>query len=215
MFLATHTRPDISYAVASLSKFLANPGEVHWIAAKRILRYLRGTMDYGLTYRKSDSIGLYGYCDADWSSDRDDRKSISGYCFFINQKSAAVSWASRKQQTVSLSSAEAEYMAVSSACQETQFLANIVKEILGWTGTIIINEDNQACIAMAKNPQFHRRTKHIDIRHHYIRDLVANKLIELVYCSTELMVADLLTKGLNKIKTNLFVKVLLAFDPNK
>ena len=209
LFLATHTRPDISYAVGTLSKFLANPGIDHWTAAKRVLRYLRGTVDYRLSYKKSENIGLFGYCDADWSGDRDDRKSVSGYCFFVNPESAAISWSSRKQQTVSLSSAEAEYMAISSAGQEVKFLSNLLKEIFNWTGRCVVYEDNQACIAMTQNPQFHQRTKHIDIRHHYIRDLVRTGLIELVYCPTDKMVADVLTKGLDKLKTVSFTKVLL------
>ena len=212
LFLATHTRPDISYAVGTLSKFLANPGFIHWTAAKRVLRYLRGTVDYRLSFRKSEKIALFGYCDADWSSDRDDRKSVSGYCFFVNSESAAISWSSRKQQTVSLSSAEAEYMAISSAGQEVIFLANLLEEIFGWTGRTVIYEDNQACISMTQNPQFHQRTKHIDIRHHYIRDLVKNGFIELIYCPTASMVADVLTKGLDRLKTELFTKVLLNFN---
>ena len=100
-------------------------------------------------------------------------------------------------------------MAISSAGQEVKFLSNLLKEIFNWTGRCVVYEDNQACIAMTQNPQFHQRTKHIDIRHHYIRDLVRTGLIELVYCPTDKMVADVLTKGLDKLKTVSFTKVLL------
>ena len=130
LFLATHTRPDISFAVSSRSKFLSNPGSAHWIDAKRVLRYLRGAMDITLSYRR----GQNSQCDADWSSDVDDRRSTSGYCFFMNELSGAVSWACRKQQTVSLSTAEAKYMAVSAASQEVLFLEQLSREITGDAG---------------------------------------------------------------------------------
>ena len=214
LFLATHTRPDISFAVSSLSKFLSNPGSAHWIAAKRVLRYLRGSMDITLSYRRSQNSQLFGFCDADWSSDVDDRRSTSGYCFFMNELSGAVSWACRKQQTVSLSTAEAEYMAVSAASQEVLFLEKLSREITGRCGKIVILEDNQACIAMAKNPLFHRRTKHVDIRHHFIRELVQKGVIELTYCPTEDMAADLLTKGLGRLKTVKFRAILLGYIDN-
>jgi hypothetical protein len=213
LFLSTHTRPDISFAVSSLSKFLSNPGQRHWIAAKRVLRYLRGTMDVGLFYRSSGSQKLYGYCDSDWSSDVDDRRSTTGYCFFLNSLSGAISWACRKQPTVSLSSAEAEYMAISAAAQEIIFLGNLLHDITGTdSGKITVYEDNQACISMTKNPLFHRRTKHIDIRHHFVRNLVEKGALELLYCPTEEMVADLLTKGLGRVKTETLRRILLGAD---
>ena len=211
LYLATHTRPDLSFAVGALSKFLSNPGEIHWTAAKRLLRYIKGTIHYGLTYQKSDSLKLFGYCDADWAGDNDDRRSTTGYCFFLNENSAAISWASRKQPTVSLSTAEAEYMAVGAAAQEVKFLNGILHDLTGKIDPVVIFEDNQACMAMAKNPQFHRRSKHIDIRHHFIREMIQDSIIELQYCQTERMVADILTKGLNRIKTDRFRGAILNF----
>ena len=137
-----------------------------------------------------------------------------GYCFFMNELSGAVSWACRKQQTVSLSTAEAEYMAASAASQEVLFLEKLSREITGRCGKIVILEDNQACIAMAKKPLFHRRTKHVDIRHHFIRELVQKGVIQLTYCPTEDMAADLLTKDLGRLKTVKFRAILLGYIDN-
>ena len=193
MYLATCTRPDIAYAVGMLARFSSKPNRSHWIAVKRVLRYLRGTSDLGILYR-GDS-GILGYSDADWAGDPDDRKSTSGYMFLIAE--GPVSWKSRKQSTVALSTAEAEYVALSTAVQECVWMRRLLSELGNQPdGPTTILEDNQSSIVMARNPQFHGRAKHIDIKHHFVRELVSNGSVELQYCPTSEMLADVLTKGL-------------------
>ena len=193
MYLTTCTRPDIAYAVGMLARYSSKPNQSHWVAAKRVLRYLKGTINFGLMY--SDDSCVLGYSDADWAGDVDDRKSTSGYMFRI--AGGPVSWRSRKQDTVALSTAEAEYVALSSAAQECVWMRRLVAELGNPPGgPTIILEDNQSSIAMAKNPQFHGRAKHIDIKHHFVREQVSAGSIELKYCPTHEMLADVLTKGL-------------------
>jgi hypothetical protein len=142
---------------------------------------------------------LSGYCDADWAGDLDERKSTTGYAFYVGD--GCVSWNSKRQPTVALSTAEAEYMAATQATKEALWLKQLLNE-LGFTQSqaIRIHSDNQGCIALTKNPAYHSRTKHIDIRHHFIRDSVEAGDIELQYCATDDMVADVLTKALARDK---------------
>ena len=138
---------------------------------------------------------MHGYSDADWAGDADDRKSTSGYLFLI--AGGPVSWKSRKQSTVALSTAEAEYVALSTAVQECMWMQRLLSDLGNPPdGPTTILEDNQSSIAMARNPQFHGRAKHIDIKHHFVREQVSNGSIELQYCPTNDMLADILTKGL-------------------
>ena len=196
MYLAVSTRPDIAFTVNILARFNSNPQKEHWTALKRVLRYLKGTLNHGILYKQDGSDKCIGYSDADWAGDTSDRKSTSGYIFMLS--GGAISWSSRKQKCVALSTAEAEYVALSGAVQECIWLRQLEAE-LGSTseGPTLILEDNQSAIAMAKNPQFHGRAKHIDIRHHFVREQVALGNIRLDYCSTTEMTADMLTKGLN------------------
>jgi hypothetical protein len=164
---------------------------------KRVLRYIKGTHQYGLQFKEGGDDKIIGFCDADWAGDQGDRKSTSGYAFFIN--GSLVSSRSRKQQTVALSSAEAEYVALSAAVQEAIWLRSVLEEIgVPQTGPILILEDNQSAIAIANNPESHDKTKHIAIRHHYVRDSVEAGDVKLEYCPTEKMVADILTKPLGQ-----------------
>ena len=193
MYLATCTRPDIAYAVGVLARFSSKPNQSHWTAVKCVLRYLKGTTGHGIVYRGDSDV--LGYSDADWAGDADDRKSTSGYLFLI--AGGPVSWRSRKQSTVALSTAEAEYVALSIAAQECVWLRRLLSELGDPPrGPTTILEDNQSSIAMAKNPQFHGRAKHIDIKHHFVREQVSEGSIELQYCPSNEMFADILTKGL-------------------
>ena len=206
LYLSTRTRPDITYAVSNVARFCAKPTQQHWIAVKRILRYLKGTPNFGLLYSKK-SLGdlCVGYSDADWAGDIDDRKSTSGYVFQIG--GTAVSWRSKKQTCVALSTAEAEYMALASAAQEAVWMRQLTADLkCESTGPLVIFEDNQAAISMSKNPQFHGRAKHVDIKYHFIRENVKSGVVQLKYCPTEDMIADILTKGLPQDK---FVKLRL------
>jgi hypothetical protein len=179
---------------------MKNPGEKHWIACKRILRYLKSTSELGLNYqnnRNDDKIILSGYCDADWAGDVDDRKSTTGYIIKIND--CLINWVSKKQSTVSLSSAEAEYMSISATIQEMQWIRSLLKELNILSEQVpILYCDNQSAIAISENDKFHNRTKHIDIRHHYIRETIKNKEVELKWIASESQEADILTKSLSK-----------------
>ena len=195
LYLATSTRPDIAYGVNNVAKFCSQPTKQHWVAVKRILRYLKGTVNLGLLYRKGSSSSCVGFSDADWAGDINDRRSTSGYLFQLS--GAAVSWRSKKQSCVALSTAEAEYMALASTAQEAIWMRRLTSDLKNGptTGTVIF-EDNRSAICMAQNPQFHGRTKHIAIKFHFIREQVKNGNIELKHCETKEMVADMLTKGL-------------------
>ena len=196
LYLSTRTRPDIAFAVGAVARHCSSPGTEHWIAVKRIMRYLCRTKDFGIEYRHSSTISLVGYSDADWAGDLDDRKSTSGYIFKLS--GGAVSW-SQKQSSVALSTVEAKYMALSSASQECIWLRNVLSD-LGQSSTspTVVYEDNQPAISLAHNPEFHGRPKHMDIRYHFTREQVEKKSMRLEYCPTEEMIADVLTKGLSK-----------------
>ncbi|TPX52374.1 hypothetical protein PhCBS80983_g06488 [Powellomyces hirtus] len=199
MYLMICSYPDIAVAVSMLSRFASNPSPQHLQAAKRVLRYLRGTSTYSLCIG-GNNVTLHGYSDADWGNNIIDRRSITGYLFCIGN-AGPVTWASKRQPTVALSSTEAEYMALSFATQETIWLRSLLRklqipEYLNESARpTTIYEDNQSCISLAMNPVHHARTKHIDIRHHFIRDHV-DKEIHLEYLPTAEMVADSLTKPL-------------------
>ena len=194
MYVAIGTRPDITHAVNSLSQFNGCHRKVHWIAAKRILRYLKGTIDLKLVYRK-DNENLRGYVDADWGNCIVDRRFYTGSTFILS--GAAISWESRKQRTVALSSIEAEYMSITDAAKEAIHLTKFLNE-LGFSqlANAELFNDNQGAGKLAENPIFHSRSKHIDIRHHFIRDVLATQPLKLSYLPTEKMIADVLTKPL-------------------
>ncbi|PIL37456.1 transcription factor [Ganoderma sinense ZZ0214-1] len=199
------TRPDITYAVSVLSRFLENPGRAHWEACKRVFRYLAGTKSLRLTYG-GEQRDLVGFTDADGSM-HDDRRAISGYAFLID--GAAVSWASKKQEIISLSTTESEYVAITHATKEALWLRSFIGQLFTpFTEAIELNSDNQSAIALTRDHQYHARTKHIDIRFHFIRWVVEDKKIKLVYCPTEDMVADVLTKALPSPKVKHFASAL-------
>jgi transposase InsO family protein len=208
-WLALGTRPDIAYATSSLARFGHNPGRAHWEAAKRVLRYLKGTRRWRLTLGgKPPQIA--GFTDADWGSDRDDRRSIGAYIIKIG--SGAVSWKSKKQTCVALSSTEAEYMALCQTAKESVWMVDFLKNLgISVCNSMVINVDNQASIALAKNPVFHDRSKHIHIQYHYTRDLVKEKRISLNYIPTKEMVADLLTKALPRTQHEYLAKGIGLF----
>ncbi|KAF1333661.1 Integrase catalytic core protein, partial [Globisporangium splendens] len=175
MHLMCATRPDIAFAVGMVARFMESPQVVHWTTVKRIFRYLQGTKSHGIRF-----------------------KSTSGYVF--KMVGGPVSWGSKKQSSVSLSTSEAEYIALSLAIQEGKWVHRLLCEILTAAGAdcpkLVIHEDNQSCIKMTKNPVNHGRAKHIDIKFHHIHDEVKSGAVGVVYCETAKMLADLLTKGL-------------------
>ena len=212
MYAMLGTRPDIAYAVTVLSQFSHNPGPTHWAAVKRLLRYLRGTMDFKITYAGLPDAQidihsfpvLSGYCDADWGSDLNDRRSITGYVFTL--AGGAISWQSKKQPTVALSSVEAEYMASTQATKEALWWRTFFKELgSSMTTPSQLFSDSQGSMALAKNPEYHSRTKHIDIQHHFVREHIANHNVQFDFVGTEDMIADVLTKPLPRDAHSKFV----------
>ncbi|KAI3641430.1 hypothetical protein MIR68_000560 [Amoeboaphelidium protococcarum] len=230
MYLLVATRPDIAFAVSELSRAVSRPSQRHWQAAKRVLRYLRGTIDMGLVYNGHNDLTPFVYVDADYANDKDTRRSQTGYALLM--AGAAVSWKSKLQPKVSLSSTEAEYYACTFASQEVAWVRELLKEIgfdfsneqvelLGYPSLVDITqtnpkekatvmlEDNQACIALSKNPESFSRTKHIEVRFHFIREMVERGIIKLVYCKTGAQAADILTKPMTVAKA--FVQHVCRF----
>jgi hypothetical protein len=197
MYAMTATRPDIAFAVSTLSAFMANPGEKHWIALKRVLRYLQGTRNYCLVLGGS-KVELSAWCDADWANDKDTRRSVTGYIFKLGD--GVISWQSKRQATVAMSSTEAEYMSASHAAREAAFLHQLLSELGYKQSSVTLHCDNQSCIALISNPTYHQRSKHIDVQHHFVREKVEIGDITMKYVPTEQMVADALTKALPRVK---------------
>lgn len=191
------TRPDIAFAVGTVSQFLEDPGVKHWSVVKRIMRYLHGTATHGISYSPSineKDTQVIGYCDSDWAGDVDSRKSTTGYCFLLGQ--GAISWHSKKQPIVALSSTEAEYVASTNATKEAIWLQQLCKDVgFKQFKPTIIYCDNQSCIALTQNSKFHTRTKHVEIHHHFIREKVLKGDVEIKYCNAEEQYADFLTKS--------------------
>jgi hypothetical protein len=205
MYAAMGTRPDIAFATSTVAQFSDNPGWVHWEAVKRIFKYLLGTKKLELVYG-GEERGLVGYVDADGAS-QDHRRAISGYVFMVD--GGAVSWSSKKQELVTLSTTEAEYVAQTHAAKEAVWLRRLISEIFGpiETPTTLLS-DSKSAIALANDGHYHARTKHIDIRYHFIRYIIDAGTIKLVYCPTNDMTADVLTKALPSVKAKHFASAL-------
>jgi len=202
LYLANWTRPDICFAVGELSKVLANPGPVHLRAAHRLLRYLKRTSNLGITYSAHRNSAaelnqLWGYCDADWGGDPDSFKSTGGYVCFLN--GGAISWKSKRQQSIALSSAEAEFMAASRMAQEVVYLRHLLSQF-GYVQELptVVYEDNKAAISMSENAGLRKRTLFINLQVHFFREKVQNGDLVLTECKSEHNVAGILAKGLRK-----------------
>jgi hypothetical protein len=196
-YLATWTRPDLQFCTNELSKHLSNPGTPHWNAAKRVLRYLKGTSSLGLTYTRNlpDSNRLTAYADADWATCPETRRSVSGYVTILN--GAAVSWKSKKQGAVATSTSEAEFVSASRAADEIVWERRILAALnIPQTSPTPLHEDNRACRILSENPVHSERSKHIDFRVHALRDRVRAGDVILIDCASRDMVADSFTKNL-------------------
>ncbi|KAK3788830.1 hypothetical protein RRG08_032853 [Elysia crispata] len=212
IYIMTATRPDLCFVVTKLSQYLSMPSDRHMIVAKHVLRYLKATIQQKLTFRKAvDNLSLSSFCDSDWGNS-EDRKSITGYCFTLSREGPLISWKSKKQQSVALSSCEAEYMAMSSATQEGKFLLALINDmnIDLHVHDFTLNCDNQGAIALSKNPVHHQRSKHIDIRYHFVRDEISNGLMKVQYVPSEENLADVFTKPVSKVKMQKFKTLLLG-----
>ncbi|KAK0593658.1 hypothetical protein LWI29_023887 [Acer saccharum] len=175
--------------------YQADPKESHLSSVKRIIRYVNGTSNYQIWYSFDTNASLVGFSDADWAGNCDDRKSTSGSCFFLGNN--LVSWFCKKQNSISLSTAKAEYIAAGSGCTQLLWMKQMLVDYGFNQGTLTLFCDNISAINISKNPVQHSRTKHIDIRHHFIRELVENKCIVLEHIGTNDQLADLFTKPLD------------------
>jgi hypothetical protein len=192
---ATLTRPDLAFSVNKVSQFMHMPTEENWIAVKRILRYISGTLDYGLLFYNNSTTSIHAYADADWAGNLDDRRSTSGFCVYIGRN--LISWSSKKQPTVSRSSTEAEYRSLAMACTEVMWLEHILLEMKFTHDTpSTLWCDNIGATFLASNPQFHARTKHIEINYHFVRERVASNKIKVKFVCSKDQLADCLTKPL-------------------
>jgi hypothetical protein len=196
-YIALTSRPDIAEAVRYLASHVDNPTKAMWGVGRRILAYLKGTATLGILFGGEKSKNLLGFSDASWGSCVEGRKSVSGFLFKFG--GGAVSWKSVRQRAVALSTAEAEYMALSDASREATWLRWLLEDMLGQPlpGPVPIMEDNQAAIQIAENPVHHDRSKHIDIRFHFTRDKIKDQTITVAYVHTSEQQADILTKALD------------------
>ncbi|KAJ0829337.1 putative RNA-directed DNA polymerase [Helianthus annuus] len=195
----THTHPDLSYAVGVLSRFMQSPSKTHAGAAKKILRYIAGTCQFGIWYKRGTKVELFGYTDSDWAACIDDRKSVSGYVFSIGN--GAISWCSKKQATVALSSTEAEYISATSAACQCIWLSRILEDLgIKQENATTIWCDSQSAINLSRNPVTHSKAKHIELKYHFIRDMVNQEKVILRFCNTREQIADCMTKALAREK---------------
>jgi hypothetical protein len=235
-YLSVVSRPDITYAVNILCRFLAEPGPAMWNAAIRVLKYLKGTSHYGLTYRRSLHLNvsssattkplhnqskswkavhsstniINSYADADWGGNEDNRKSTSGYVNYIGN--TPVSWRSKLQSVVAQSTAEAEYIAINNVARDVIWLRRLLSELqLLYDGPTTIYSDNQSAIAISKGDDIGERSKHIDIKYHYVKDLITNNDINIEYCPTKLQIADIMTKALGRPQFE-YLRTLLGIE---
>ncbi|XP_042958220.1 uncharacterized mitochondrial protein AtMg00810-like [Carya illinoinensis] len=189
----TISRPDIAYIINQLCQFMHSPHEGHWTSLKRVLRYLKGTIDYGLYYTPSVTE-LHAFCDFDWAGNPDDRRSSSGYGIFLSNN--LISWSAKKQSVVSRSSTEAEYRSLALVTAKLYWMIMLFKELnITLPKCPIIWFDNIGAFALASNLVFHARTKHIEVDYHFLREKVLNKDIQVKHISIANQIADVFTKG--------------------
>ena len=176
-----------------MASYCNEPTSVHWQMMKRILRYLKGTINLGIMYQRDINPELIAYSDSDYAGDIDTRQSTSGYVSLKN--GAPIAWKSKKQEIAAQSTVEAEYVALFYATQDVVWIRNLLKELRekDQRATIIF-EDNQASIKISENPVHHPRTKHISTKYHFTREMIKNGQVQLQFCPTEMMIADVLTK---------------------
>jgi len=208
MYASVGSRPDLAHAVATCARHVSSHSAAHDTAVKRVLRYVNGTTDHRITYHAEHDLTLTGHCDSDWANNPDDRRSVTGWVFHLS--GGPISWASRVQRSVALSTVEAEYMAIADAARECLWLRSLLRELGHDLPTTTIFEDNQGCIALSENAFTKKRSKHIDIRYHFVRECVQRGDFKLVYKATADMIADLLTKPLSPAQFKKLLSKLLG-----
>lgn len=209
MHAAVQTRPDIAYTLTVLSRFLKNPSPAHMIAAKRVLRYLKGSIYTCIEYGPRNDVTIHGYADSDYAGDLEKRRSTSGYCFFLG--GGIISWRTIRQTVVALSSTESEYYGLAYSMREAIWLRKLLTE-LQYTSqdakSILIRGDNAGALALAKNPEFHQRTKHIEVQWHFVQDQVKKGKVKVEFIGTSDMAADGFTKGLTRVLHQRFMGLI-------
>ncbi|KAL5548154.1 hypothetical protein UlMin_003385 [Ulmus minor] len=184
MYSMVSTRPDLSFAISVLSRYMSNPGKPHWQALKWVFRYIKGTLSIGLIYkRKNKDLWLEGFIDSDYAGHKDNRRSTTAYMFCIND--CCISWKSQLQPIVALSTTETEYIAATEAINEAIWLQGLLQELKMWKEKAVVYFDSQSAIHLCKNHVFHERTKHVDVRYHFIREKVTNGVIKVDKVSSE------------------------------
>ena len=198
IYLQQVTRPDLSFITNILGQQMSKPTKFHWELGLKTLRYLKGTIEFKLNYNRANNLQLTGYADADWGN-APDRKSQSGYVFYMSANSSPISWSSRKQNLVATSTCDSEYVALSEAVSECLWLQQLIKDInLKGVQSRPANMlcDNTPAISLAANPCYHKKSKHIDIKHHHVRDHISQGTITLNHVPTDENIADGYTKAL-------------------
>jgi Reverse transcriptase (RNA-dependent DNA polymerase)/gag-polypeptide of LTR copia-type/GAG-pre-integrase domain/Integrase core domain len=218
LYAAISTRIDISHAIGIATRYMAKPNKEQWLSVKRILRYLKGTASHKLSYSGGsggvNGVTIKAYCDADWAGDATDRKSTTGMLVLIGD--CVVSWLSKKQSVVALSTAESEYLSISTTVQEVMWIRQLLQEI-GYPqqAPTTIYSDNRAAIENSRNDVGHSRMKHIDIRHHFIREAVKENRIDIRWIDTNHQLADVLTKSVTKIKFKYMTNRIMGINLNE
>jgi hypothetical protein len=194
-----NTRPDLAYSVGIVSRFMESPNAEHWSAIKRIIRYIAGTTDLGCKYVKGENSELLGYSDSDHAGDLEKRKSTTGIVFFLGQN--LITWTSQKQKVVSLSSCESEYIAAAAGACQGVWLSRLLADI---TGSAVkkfeLRIDSKSALELSKNPVYQERSKHIDTRYHFIRECIADGVVDVNHVGTDNQLADILTKPLGRLR---------------
>ncbi|KAL1201566.1 Retrovirus-related Pol polyprotein from transposon TNT 1-94 [Cardamine amara subsp. amara] len=194
-----HTRPDLAFAVGVASRYMVSPRKSHGEIMKQILRYLKGSVSFGLKFKRGGSKKIEGFSDSSHNIDPDDGRSTTGHIFYFGE--SPITWCSQKQNTVALSSCEAEFMAATEAAKQAIWLQDLLTEITGWKNEqVLIKIDNKSAISLTRNPVFHGKSKHIHKRYHFIRECIEKELVDVEHVPGTEQKADILTKALARIK---------------
>ncbi|XP_073022735.1 secreted RxLR effector protein 161-like [Primulina eburnea] len=194
------SRPDLSYSMSVISRYMANPGEAHWNALKGVFKYLKGSADIGLMFEKEWNLEnpIVGYVDSDYAGNIDTRKSLSGFIFTMY--GTAVSWKANSQSVVAFSTTESEYIALSEGIKEALWLKGIVSELGVKQDKVVVHCDNQNAIHLSKHQVYHERSKHIDVRLHFVKDVISKGEVQMEKIDTKDNPADIMTKPLPRTK---------------
>lgn len=212
MYLAIGTRPDIAFALSTVSQYLELPDKIHWNAVKRILKYLKETADYGLVFKANTNLNILAFSDADYAGDVDTRRPTTGYIFKLSENT--ISWCSQKQKVVALSTTGSEFIAAAQTIKELIWLDRLTNAVIGEKNSKpLLYLDNQSAIKLLKNPELHKRTKHIDVRYHFAREKCREGVFNLQYIPTKEQLGDILMKPLARAQF-CYLRNLLGIQRN-